>query len=1400
MDRVHDAIEWYQKKIGSYDKQLWEQSVERKLRKQPEFILQNAPRRQVRLKTEYIDVDLIRGSTFTKTKPQVPWVYVTKKAVARILFFPFYYNWWIHQTSRWGYAGLLCLYVMQVTSICVFVSSDDGLLEDELSFTEVILPIILMFLLCLIHSQTVLAHITHKPPKHKAISGVTRKPKPKPKKSTRKSRNSGSNSTCAEDGGQQNSARQERQQDLIFPTVQEGQSNHVSVEKISKSFESSTTVQEDVLLLQSCRKTENNTHCNGLAQRLSQHSTDGSQLPLTSSLPRLQVTRAVRNLNDLGKGEEIDSLRNNQRVHLRTISEKSDSSLVAEKELVSDTESKMFHDETKAETNGGECLSGSASIRPESAAASPTVSWSGSSGCSNTLLGNLPRSRSDNQGSRSGDRGSRSGGTEGSKRTGPGSVSDGGPMGTHDDELETDQTCVTDLPLEEPESFHHTSLSISSLEEGFFKNGDVCHGKRNALWETGRDLQASEACACCKQSTSVHTAHSGAAHAFQGSRSEGDINGRSQCFKGKPDSYIEMKLSDSGHVSCNSHSCGAATENDFSFANSSTNIHKNFTPKQNVTELNDAKQNRSQGTHDLKSSDDNLKSKEFSTDVKKTYKILSAAVENWDDELLSKVSNLMLSNKVPINGHEHHLVEDAGKQSTVPGRFHSDSESVQQFAHYLVEKIISSETLLMKIFHSAQSISDSRLQHHPRHNVAQCRSFSEFRASFPPSSAPLTSLLTNHKNKDNNVHLSAAEAVKSNTAQLWSQHSKLSNSPSSTSCLNKLHHLQRVKDTPEESNLSDEDEDDNNVKELDVDADVDDDGEDEDGVMSDFFGNKSVEGSDSDYELDRPARMKQLRFQRGLLDGKANDMEDLQQKLNAAMSGPTTSISPQSQQQQKPQLRCRRRKSGSAITASVDETDGVFIASAKSAEVLAGEASIIKNTPKSLGLRVPYEKTLKNHHGDKHVSSSENEGVGAQTPEGSHKAAVSSEEWEDRIQTDDTTSSAYSSSVGDSAAESEEGKSRTRSLDDDGEERTEYTTSTLHVINLLQPGGSPNNSAGNVSQSDRVSCLIWEGNECKKVDLTALDIGWAIIDKVDSLPESSDYFLIGLLFSVIISMIPLIFRAWMNKGSFPWNDLVTVSGLLSKVVEVPSLVAAVYTWRQWLLLLNSVLQRFFLSLIFFFLLSVADRTFKQRLLYAKHFSYLTSSRRARKFTMPHFRLSKVRNIKIWLSLRSYLKRRGPQRSVDVIVSACFMCAICTVSLISLQMLKDSDNYLGYLCNWELLIWCGGLAIFLMRFMTVGLKINKKYRNLSVLITEQINLYLQMEQKPHKKDELILANNVLRLAEDLLKELESPFKISGFSANPVVYNVMRVVVLSAFSAVLTEVLGFKLKLYKIKLKA
>lgn len=61
----------------------------------------------------------------------------------------------------------------------------------------------------------------------------------------------------------------------------------------------------------------------------------------------------------------------------------------------------------------------------------------------------------------------------------------------------------------------------------------------------------------------------------------------------------------------------------------------------------------------------------------------------------------------------------------------------------------------------------------------------------------------------------------------------------------------------------------------------------------------------------------------------------------------------------------------------------------------------------------------------------------------------------------------------------------------------------------------------------------------------------------------------------------------------------------------------------------------------------------------------------------------VRNIKTWLSVRSYLKKRGPQRSVDVIVSTAFVVNLLLLAFLCAELLKvslqpttDSGN-----CNW-----------------------------------------------------------------------------------------------------------------------
>nr|XP_046194909.1 protein PHTF2-like isoform X2 [Oncorhynchus gorbuscha] len=59
--KVRDAVVWYQKKIGAYDQQIWEKSVEQREIKG----LRNKPKKTGHVKADLIDVDLVRGKEDT---------------------------------------------------------------------------------------------------------------------------------------------------------------------------------------------------------------------------------------------------------------------------------------------------------------------------------------------------------------------------------------------------------------------------------------------------------------------------------------------------------------------------------------------------------------------------------------------------------------------------------------------------------------------------------------------------------------------------------------------------------------------------------------------------------------------------------------------------------------------------------------------------------------------------------------------------------------------------------------------------------------------------------------------------------------------------------------------------------------------------------------------------------------------------------------------------------------------------------------------------------------------------------------------------------------------------------------------------------------------------------------
>lgn len=48
-----------------------------------------------------------------------------------------------------------------------------------------------------------------------------------------------------------------------------------------------------------------------------------------------------------------------------------------------------------------------------------------------------------------------------------------------------------------------------------------------------------------------------------------------------------------------------------------------------------------------------------------------------------------------------------------------------------------------------------------------------------------------------------------------------------------------------------------------------------------------------------------------------------------------------------------------------------------------------------------------------------------------------------------------------------------------------------------------------------------------------------------------------------------------------------------------------------------------------------------------------------------------------------------------------------------------ETFLECHYNWELVIWCVSLSVFLLRFVTLGSETSKKYSNTSILLTEQV---------------------------------------------------------------------------------
>lgn len=163
----------------------------------------------------------------------------------------------------------------------------------------------------------------------------------------------------------------------------------------------------------------------------------------------------------------------------------------------------------------------------------------------------------------------------------------------------------------------------------------------------------------------------------------------------------------------------------------------------------------------------------------------------------------------------------------------------------------------------------------------------------------------------------------------------------------------------------------------------------------------------------------------------------------------------------------------------------------------------------------------------------------------------------------------------------------------------------------------------------KVSCSVWTNQNqlWQKVDLSVMDLSSAIIRKVDGCEHSSEYVYLSVIFSVAIALLPSIFRMQYlpvsASGFSPVSSLLptpangsnlssaahlglgdggNLNDVLVQVVDLYGLLhlfldASLFygngNFRLRLVIAIAMFQRFALSLLYFFLLCVAERTFKQ---------------------------------------------------------------------------------------------------------------------------------------------------------------------------------------------------------------
>lgn len=182
MNTFNNNIDWYQHKIGDHDKQFWEQNVDGKI----QATIDRLPKRDFdhsNKSRELLDIDLIKGYTFTKAQPSHTSYIRTWKGLVRMLFLPLFYMWWIKHTTWKFFLVAFFLYIFQFFVIVVYLYSPIDSSSTTASLFEVTNPMMFMFVLSVMHTQIVYTQSSGKTHHYKKTSSTVNSAPPTIKRS-----------------------------------------------------------------------------------------------------------------------------------------------------------------------------------------------------------------------------------------------------------------------------------------------------------------------------------------------------------------------------------------------------------------------------------------------------------------------------------------------------------------------------------------------------------------------------------------------------------------------------------------------------------------------------------------------------------------------------------------------------------------------------------------------------------------------------------------------------------------------------------------------------------------------------------------------------------------------------------------------------------------------------------------------------------------------------------------------------------------------------------------------------------------------------------------------------------------------------------------------------------------